>query len=62
MLAIKDPLILYWLHTSGILETIKNNLEERLNVDINLDMLRLRTDGEVSTLEVLTEFNKEIEE
>jgi hypothetical protein len=61
MLAIKDPLILYWLQTSGILNAIKIDLEDRLKVEITLDILRVKSGGKASALEVISEFNKDIE-
>ena len=32
MIAIKNPVILYWLHTSGILDRIQAKFEEEYDV------------------------------
>lgn len=62
MITVKNPLTLYWLHTSGILDDIRVNLEKRLGIAISLDSMRIRTTGKISLHEVADQFNKEVED
>lgn len=62
MIAVKNPLILYWLHTSRILDNVRLEVEERWGVEISLEGMRVKVEGEVPGHEIAEEINKEVEE